>query len=244
MTAPCYPYLLATLGDAAERLPRELAEPLEAALSAAVDLPEPITLVGCLQRIRSGDAADGQPWKGPVPSPGQGVTGQGVTRARTDRAAAGLITLLEVFHAAERVRVDGDEKDDIGDGAREGLLLACRGLASMWSCRRGCEIAQLARSAPWIERTVARPNARWLLGWAWGKVTLLEYRPTSSTHPLLHYRYRPTAAPRSISPQAPIERPAAQAVAFCTETARQERLRLPRRRPWKRHSNFEKRGKF
>ncbi|HDS1217658.1 hypothetical protein ABE583_15560 [Stenotrophomonas sp. TWI143] len=124
MTAPRYPYLLATLGDAAEHLPRELAEPLEAALSAAVDLPEPITLVGCLQRIRSGDAADGQPWKGPVPSPGQGVT-----RARTDRAAAGLVTLLEVFHAAERVRVDGAEKDDIGDGAREGLLLACRGLA-------------------------------------------------------------------------------------------------------------------
>jgi len=27
------------------------------------------------------------------------------------------------------VRVDGAEKDDIGDGAREGLLLACRGLA-------------------------------------------------------------------------------------------------------------------
>jgi hypothetical protein len=25
--------------------------------------------------------------------------------------------------------VDGEEKDDIGDGTREGLMLACRGLA-------------------------------------------------------------------------------------------------------------------
>ena len=41
----------------------------------------------------------------------------------------GLVSLLELYHAAERVRVDGEEKDDIGDGTREGLMLACRGLA-------------------------------------------------------------------------------------------------------------------
>jgi len=49
--------------------------------------------------------------------------------ARADRAAAGLTTLLEIFHAAERVRVDGEDRQQIGDGTREGLLLACRGLA-------------------------------------------------------------------------------------------------------------------
>jgi hypothetical protein len=39
------------------------------------------------------------------------------------------VSLLELYHAAERVRVDGVEKDVIGDGTREGLMLACRGLA-------------------------------------------------------------------------------------------------------------------
>ncbi|MDN8660836.1 hypothetical protein [Stenotrophomonas indicatrix] len=124
MSAPDYPYLTATLGDAAERLPPELAQPLEAAFAAAVDVPDPITLQGCLQRIRNGDGADGQPWRGPTLAPGQGMA-----MARADRAAAGLTTLLEIFHAAERVRVDGGDEQQIGDGTREGLLLACRGLA-------------------------------------------------------------------------------------------------------------------
>lgn len=119
-----HPYLTATLGEAAARLPPELAQPLEAAFAAANDVPAPITLRGCLQRIRNGDAADGQPWPSLASPPGEAAAA-----ACSDRAAAGLVTLLEFFHAAERVRVDGDEKDDIGDGMREGLLLACRGLA-------------------------------------------------------------------------------------------------------------------
>ncbi|MNT52656.1 hypothetical protein D3C72_1896900 [compost metagenome] len=49
--------------------------------------------------------------------------------ARIDRANAGLILLLEVLHASERVRVDGEEVQQIGDDIREGLLLACRGLS-------------------------------------------------------------------------------------------------------------------
>jgi len=32
------------------------------------------------------------------------------------------LSLLELYRAAERVRVDGEEKDDIGDGVREGLM--------------------------------------------------------------------------------------------------------------------------
>jgi hypothetical protein len=96
---------------------------LEAAFAAANEAPAPINLPSCLQRIQAGDAADGQPWQG------RQHPGQAVAAARRDRAAVGLVSLLELYHAAERVRVDGEEKDDIGDGTREGLMLACRGLA-------------------------------------------------------------------------------------------------------------------
>ena len=119
-----HPYLTATLGEAALRLPPELAQPLEAAFAAANEAPAPINLPGCLQRIQAGDAADGQPWPGPAGTPGDVVAA-----ARRERSAVGLVSLLELYHAAERVRVDGEEKDDIGDGTREGLILACRGLA-------------------------------------------------------------------------------------------------------------------
>ncbi|MCH6043821.1 hypothetical protein MMA53_24730, partial [Salmonella enterica] len=86
-----------------------------AAFAAANEAPAPINLRSCLQRIRAGDAADGQPWTGSASTPGQAVAA-----ARRDRAAVGLVSLLELYHATERVRVDGEEKDDIGDGTREG----------------------------------------------------------------------------------------------------------------------------
>lgn len=124
MSKTLYPYLTATLGDAALHLPLELAQPLEAAFAAANDAPAPINLPVCLRRIQAGDAADGQPWQGPSSTPGHAVAA-----ARRDRAAVGLVSLLELYHANERVRVDGEEKDDIGDGVRERLMLACRGLA-------------------------------------------------------------------------------------------------------------------
>jgi len=40
-----------------------------------------------------------------------------------------LTVLLELLHASERVREDGDEAQQIGNDVREGLLLACRGLS-------------------------------------------------------------------------------------------------------------------
>ena len=129
MSRTHHPYLTATLGEAALRLPPELAQPLEAAFAAANEAPAPINLPSCLQRIRAGDAADGQPWTGPAT----------VAAARRDRAAVGLVSLLELYHAAERVRVDGDEKDDIGDGTREGLMLACRGLAEYVALQGGAQ---------------------------------------------------------------------------------------------------------
>jgi hypothetical protein len=85
---------------------------------------EGITLLSCLQRIRDVDAADGQPW----PDKGRKQC-FGFAMARIDRANAGLTLLLELLHAIERVRVDGDADQQVGDDVREGLLLACRGLA-------------------------------------------------------------------------------------------------------------------
>ena len=124
MSKSRHPYLTATLGDAALQLPPELVQPLEAAFAAANEAPSPITLRNCLYTIALGDAADGQPPSGPVNG-----TGTATAAARRDRSAAGLVALLELYHANERVRVDGEENEDIGDGAREGLMLACRGLA-------------------------------------------------------------------------------------------------------------------
>ena len=73
MSRTNHPYLTATLGEAALRLPPELAQPLEAAFAAANEAPASINLPSCLQRIRAGDAADGQRWTGPASTPGQAV---------------------------------------------------------------------------------------------------------------------------------------------------------------------------
>ena len=121
-----YPHLFATLGEAANELPDEIARALETTLTATQASPSTraITLLGCLQRIRQGDAADGQPW----PRKGQSPE-QGRALARANRANVGLTFLLELLHATERARIDGDESQHIGDGARDELLLACRGLS-------------------------------------------------------------------------------------------------------------------
>ncbi|HDS1623998.1 hypothetical protein [Stenotrophomonas maltophilia] len=113
MSKSRHPYLAATLGDAITRLPPELAQPLEAPFAAANEAPSPITLRNCLQQIAAGDTADGQPWHGAVRTPGEAAA-----NARRDRAATGLVSPLELYHVPERVRVDGEEKDDNGDGTR------------------------------------------------------------------------------------------------------------------------------
>ncbi len=123
MSATRYPYLFATLGEAANALPDELAQPLETTL-AAQRTDDGITLLGNLRRIRQVDAADGQPLQRNGRS-----AGQCMALARIHRANAGLTVLLELLHASERVRVDGDDAQQIGNDVRERLLLACRGLS-------------------------------------------------------------------------------------------------------------------
>ncbi|WP_164137179.1 hypothetical protein [Stenotrophomonas maltophilia] len=126
MTASRHPHLFATLGDAVARMPEDLAQALETALAATQGHPgaDGDTLLGCLQRIRQVEAADGHPWPDTARP-----RGQQMALARIDRATAGLTFLLELLHASERVRVDGEGGQQLGDDAREGLLLACRGLA-------------------------------------------------------------------------------------------------------------------
>ena len=123
MSANRYPFLFATLGDLANQLPAEIAEPLETTL-AANPAANGITLLNCLQRIRDVEAADGQPLQRKGRS-----SGQCMALARINRANAGLTVLLELLHASERVRVDGEEAQQVGNDVREGLLLACRGLS-------------------------------------------------------------------------------------------------------------------
>ncbi len=126
MTATHYPFLFATVGEAANDLPEAIARALETTLSAThgSTAPSSSTLLACLQRIRQVEAADGQPWPEKVRTPGHRMA-----MARANRANAGLTVLLELLHASERVRVDGDEDQQIGADVREGLLLACRGLS-------------------------------------------------------------------------------------------------------------------
>jgi len=126
MTATHYPFLFAILGEAANVLPEAVARALETTLSATHGntVPASTSLLACLQRIRQVDPADGQPW----PEKGR-TSGQRMAMARANRANAGLTLLLELLHATERVRVDGDDDQQVGDDVREGLLLACRGLA-------------------------------------------------------------------------------------------------------------------
>ena len=96
MSTTRYPYLFAMLGEAANALPDEIAQPLETTL-AAQQSDGGITLLGSLQRIRQVDAADGHPLQRKGRSPGQCMA-----LARINRANAGLTVLLELLHASER----------------------------------------------------------------------------------------------------------------------------------------------
>jgi len=125
MSASRYPFLFATLGEAAQQLPDELARTLETTLASlqAESANGGLTLLSALRDIHAVDAADGQP----LPAKGR-TQSQRWALSRIDRANAGLTFLLELLQVSERVRVDGEESQYLGDRGREALLLACRGL--------------------------------------------------------------------------------------------------------------------
>jgi len=87
-------------------------------------LPDLNSLLGILKRMRGCEGADGHPWPETDVSPGRRVS-----LARTERALVGLLTVLEVLHAADRCRVAADPERHLDEGVVDGLFLACRGLA-------------------------------------------------------------------------------------------------------------------
>ena len=92
-------------------------------------LPDLNSLLGILKRMRGCEGADGHPWPESDVSPGRRVS-----LARTERALVGLLTVLEVLHAADRCRVAAEPERHLDEGTVDGLFLACRGLAE-WACR-------------------------------------------------------------------------------------------------------------
>lgn len=91
-------------------------------------LPDLNSLLGILKRMRGCEGADGLPWPENDVSPGRRVS-----LARTERALVGLLTVLEVLHAADRCRVAAEPERHLDEGTVDGLFLACRGLAE-WAC--------------------------------------------------------------------------------------------------------------
>ncbi|MHC9011892.1 hypothetical protein ACYX79_09755 [Stenotrophomonas rhizophila] len=79
------------------------------------------TLLGILKRMRGCEGADGLPWPENDVSPGRRVS-----LARTERALAGLLTVLEVLHSAHRCRVAAERERHLDEGTVDGLPLACR----------------------------------------------------------------------------------------------------------------------
>lgn len=88
--------------------------------------PELSTFLGCLERIRAGEGADGQPWPDTsLPA------GRRMALSRVERAAVGMLTVLELLHAADRCRSMATPNRHLDDGVVEGLFFACRGLAEL-----------------------------------------------------------------------------------------------------------------
>lgn len=88
--------------------------------------PELATFEGCLKRIRDGEGADGLLW------PESGLpAGREIALARVERAAVGMLTVLEMLHAAERCRSVATPEKHLDEGVVDGLFFACRGLAEL-----------------------------------------------------------------------------------------------------------------
>lgn len=84
------------------------------------------TFEGCLKRIRDGEGADGLLW------PESGLrAGREIALARVERAAVGMLTVLEMLHAAERCKSVATPERHLDEGVVEGLFFACRGLAEL-----------------------------------------------------------------------------------------------------------------
>jgi len=115
-----FPSLHALIGDIASDVPKDLAREIECALKEQFPSAQPMFFT-FLDAIRRGDGEDGQPCTT------QMLNAQ--TLASLGRSLSALTAVLDLLHAAERARVDGNTDGQIGDFHRNGLLLAARQIA-------------------------------------------------------------------------------------------------------------------
>lgn len=123
MTNPSnlHPRLHALIGDIASDVPDDIAREIECALRDASSAADQSVFLAHLQAIRIGDAEDGQACAAQMLS--------APCVASISRSLAALATALELLHADERARVQGQPHEHLGDGHRDGLLFAARQLA-------------------------------------------------------------------------------------------------------------------
>lgn len=116
-----HPRLHALIGDIAADVPADLAREIECALEERQLPPSRPTFPSCLNAIRTGDD-----------QAGRACTPQTLSAAgfgSLDRSLAALNAVLDLLHAAERARLDGDPQDQLGDLHRDGLIVAARQIA-------------------------------------------------------------------------------------------------------------------
>ncbi|KAA9000187.1 hypothetical protein FJU31_07510 [Stenotrophomonas cyclobalanopsidis] len=115
-----HPRLHALIGDIAKDVPEDLAREIECALNEQ-NLPvQAPTFFACLDAIRQGDGADGQPCHGHRLGAGN--------HASLSRSLAGLTALLDLLQAADRARVEGGPEEQLGSFHTDGLIVAARHL--------------------------------------------------------------------------------------------------------------------
>lgn len=101
--------------------PFRVVEPINDDANPADDLS---TFQGCLTRIRDGEGSDGMLW------PEENLSdGRRQSLARIDRAAVGILTAVEMLHAANRCATMATPRRHLDEGGVEGLFFACRELA-------------------------------------------------------------------------------------------------------------------
>lgn len=115
-----HPRLHALIGDLANDVPEDLAREIECALKEQ-NLPvQAPTFFACLEAIRKGDGADGQPCNARRIGADH--------HASLSRSLAGLSALLDLLQAADRARVEGVPEEQLGNFHTDGLIVAARQL--------------------------------------------------------------------------------------------------------------------
>ncbi|AWH48623.1 hypothetical protein C1925_05405 [Stenotrophomonas sp. SAU14A_NAIMI4_5] len=115
-----HPRLHALIGDIANEMPEDLAREIECALNEQ-NLPvQAPTFFACLDAIRQGDGADGQPCNARRIGADH--------HASLSRSLAGLTALLDLLQAADRARVEGMPQEQLGSFHTDGLIVAARQL--------------------------------------------------------------------------------------------------------------------